>query len=113
MIRRFISQPLPPALPHGALPHGGLPHDLQRGHPTTIRLEGSRTQALETGRTRLLVAAMSLTLAFALNGWRLADLALMAEQHEPTLPPSLSQTTLETGPPENRHHTHVGDATPS
>ncbi|HEY9548886.1 MAG TPA: penicillin-binding protein 2, partial [Kiloniellaceae bacterium] len=84
-------------LPHGALPHGGLPHDLQRGHPTTIRLEGSRTQALETGRTRLLVAAMSFTLAFALIGWRLVDLGLMAEQHEPSLARSLSSDALETG----------------
>ena len=104
MIRRFISkplrQPLPPAMlplsPHG-LPHDLQPRDLQAGRPATIRLEGSRKQALETGRTRLLVAAMSFTLAFSLIGWRLVDLGLMVEQHEPSLARSLASDALETG----------------
>ncbi len=97
MIRRFISkplrQPLPPALPPGAQPHG----DFLDRRPGTIRLEGSRKQAIETGRTRLLVAAASFTLAFALIGWRLVDLGIMAEQHEPSLARSLSSDALETG----------------
>jgi cell division protein FtsI (penicillin-binding protein 3) len=100
MIRRFISkplrQPLPPALPPLS------PHDLMGGRPAairpaTIRLEGSRKQALETGRTRLLVAAMSFTLAFTLIGWRLVDLGLMSAQHEPSLARSLASDALETG----------------
>jgi cell division protein FtsI (penicillin-binding protein 3) len=100
MIRRFISkplrQPLPPALPPGS--HHDFPHrDLLGGRPGTIRLEGSRKQAIETGRTRLLVAAASFTLAFALIGWRLVDLGIMAGQHEPSLARSLSSDALETG----------------
>jgi cell division protein FtsI (penicillin-binding protein 3) len=101
MIRRFISkqlrQPLPPALPRDPQQRD-LPHcDLMGGRPATIRLEGSRKQALETGRTRLLVAAASFMLAFALIGWRLVDLGLMAGQHEPSLARSLSSDALETG----------------
>ena len=96
MIRRFISRPLRQALPP-ALPQDLQPRDLQGGRPATIRLEGTRKQALETGRTRLLVAAMSFTLAFSLIGWRLVDLGLMAEQHEPSLARSLSSDALETG----------------
>lgn len=100
MIRRFITrplrQPLPPALPQD-LRHDLSHRDLMGGRPTTIRLEGSRKQALETGRTRLLVAAMSFTLAFSLVGWRLVDLGLMADQHEPSLARSLASDTLETG----------------
>jgi cell division protein FtsI (penicillin-binding protein 3) len=96
MIRRFISRPLRQALPP-ALPHDLQPRDLQGGRPATIRLEGTRKQALETGRTRLLVAAMSFTLAFSLIGWRLVDLGLMAEQHEPSLARSLASDALETG----------------
>src|SRR3546814_7964640 len=102
MIRRFISkplrQPLPPVLPAaaGRLPLD-LPHrDLMGGRPA-IRLEGSRKQVLETGRTRMLVAAMSFTLAFALIGGRLVDLGLMSTEHEPSLARSLASDALETG----------------
>ena len=84
MIRRFISKPL-----HQPLPPA-MPRDLQGGRPDVVRVDGTRKQALDTGRTRLLVAAMSFTLAFALIGWRLVDLGLMAEQHEPSLARSLS-----------------------
>ncbi len=96
MIRRFISRPLsrplPPAMPRDL--HGG---DLQGGRPAIVHVEGSVKQALDTGRTRLLVAATSFALAFALIGWRLVDLGLMAEQHEPSLARSLSSDALETG----------------
>jgi cell division protein FtsI (penicillin-binding protein 3) len=40
---------------------------------------------------------MSFTLAFSLIGWRLVDLGLMAELHEPSLARSLASDTLETG----------------
>src|SRR3546814_19627535 len=86
--------------------------DLQRGHPPTIRLEGSRTQALETGRTRLLVAAMSFTLAFALIGWRLVALGLMAEQHEPSLARTLSSDALDAGRADIVDPNGVGLPTP-
>src|SRR3546814_1939373 len=102
MSRRFSSKPLPPPLPPvlpaaaGRLPLD-LPHrDLMGGRPA-IRLEGSRKQVLETGRTRLLVAAMSFTLAFALIGGRLVDLGLMSTEHEPSLARSLASDALETG----------------
>jgi len=118
MIRRFIArtlrQPLPPAAPAGDvylrdLPRRDLPRrdlngrDLMGGRPVgmgtaTIHLEGTRKQALDTGRTRLLVAAMSFTLAFSLVGWRLVDLGLLsAGAHEPSLARSLSSDALETG----------------
>src|SRR3546814_6900840 len=100
MSRRFSSkplpQPLPPVLPAaaGRLPLD-LPHrDLMGGRPA-IRLEGSRKQVLETGRTRLLVAAMSFTLAFALIGGRLVDLGLMSTEHEPSLARSLASDRSE------------------
>jgi len=106
MIRRFISkplrQPLPPAMPRD-LHARELPHyDLMGGRPVnlrsaTIRLEGSRKQALETGRTRLVVAAMSFALAFTLIGWRLVDLGLLSTEHEPSLARSLASDALETG----------------
>ncbi|MGF1629671.1 MAG: peptidoglycan D,D-transpeptidase FtsI family protein [Kiloniellaceae bacterium] len=96
MIRRFISKPLRQPLPP-ALPQDLRARDLQGGRPATVRLEGTRKQALEIGRTRLLVAAMSFTLAFSLIGWRLVDLGLIAEQHEPSLARSLSSDALETG----------------
>lgn len=113
MIRRFITrtlrQPLPPAAPAGEIYLRDLPRrdlngrDLMGGRPAsmglaTVRLEGTQKQALDTGRTRLLVAAMSFTLAFSLIGWRLVDLGLMsAGQHEPSLARSLSSDALETG----------------
>ena len=102
MIRRLISkqlrQPLPPAKPEGDLYVRALPKgDLSGGRPRVVRVDGATKQALDTGRTRLLVAAMSFTLAFSLIGWRLIDLGLMAEQHEPSLARSLSSDALETG----------------
>jgi len=100
MIRRFISRqlhkPLPPAAP-ADMPRGLTGSDLQGGRPPIVRLEGTTKQALETGRTRLLVAAASFALAFSLIGWRLVDLGLMAEQHEPSLARSLTSDELETG----------------
>ncbi len=96
MIRRYLvrsqSKPLPPATP------ADLPSfDLQGGRPAELHLEGTRKQALETGRTRLLVAAVSFALAFSLVGWRLVDLGLMTDRHEPSIARSLGSEGLETG----------------
>ena len=96
MIRRYLvrahSKPLPPATA------ADLPSfDLQGGRPADLHLEGTAKQALDVGRTRLLVAAMSFALAFSLIGWRLVDLGLMADRHEPSIARSLSSDRLETG----------------
>ena len=40
------------------------------------RIEGTRKQAMETGRNRLLVTGVILTLAFAAIGVRLVDLTV-------------------------------------
>ncbi|WP_420349756.1 peptidoglycan D,D-transpeptidase FtsI family protein [Pelagibius sp.] len=96
MIRRYLvraqSKPLPPATP------ADLPSfDLQGGRPAELRLDGTRKQALEIGRTRLLVAAVSFALAFSLIGWRLVDLGFMTDRHEPSIARSLGAEGLETG----------------
>ncbi len=96
MIRRSLvrsqSKPLPPATP------ADLPSfDLQGGRPAELRLEGTTKQALDIGRTRLLVAAVSFALAFSLIGWRLVDLGVMTDRHEPSIARSLSPDGLETG----------------
>ncbi len=96
MIRRYLvraqSKPLPPATP------ADLPSfDLQGGRPAELRLEGTTKQALDVGRTRLLVAAISFALAFSLIGWRLVDLGMMTDRHEPSIARNLSPDGLETG----------------
>ncbi|MGD1879385.1 MAG: peptidoglycan D,D-transpeptidase FtsI family protein [Kiloniellaceae bacterium] len=95
MISKPLRQPLPPL--HDRQPFDLPTRNLTGNRPATVRLDGTLKQALETGRTRLLVAAMSFTLAFSLIGWRLVDLGLMADGHEPSLARSLSSDTLETG----------------
>ncbi|NIA68619.1 penicillin-binding protein 2 [Pelagibius litoralis] len=96
MIRRYFvrsqTKPLPPATA-AELPS----FDLQGGRPVELRLDGTAKQALETGRTRLLVAAVSFALAFSLIGWRLIDLGLMTDRHEPSIARDLSSGGLETG----------------
>ena len=49
------------------------------------QMEGIRKQALETGRNRLLVAGMVMTMAFAAVGARLVDLAVLGGGSEPRL----------------------------
>ncbi len=49
------------------------------------RIEGIRKQALETGRNRLLVTGVILTLAFSLIGVRLVDLTVFKAGNEPRL----------------------------
>lgn len=43
-----------------------------------VALDGSTAQALETGRTRLLVAGMMFAVAFLVIGWRLVDVAVLS-----------------------------------
>jgi cell division protein FtsI (penicillin-binding protein 3) len=49
------------------------------------QMEGVRKQALETGRNRLLVTGMVMTMAFAAIGARLVDLAVLEGGSEPRL----------------------------
>ncbi len=49
------------------------------------QMEGMRKQALETGRNRLLVAAMVMTMAFAGIAGRLVDLAVIEGGYEPRI----------------------------
>ncbi len=49
------------------------------------RIEGTRKQAMETGRNRLLVTGVVLTLAFAAIGARLVDLTVFKSGGEPRL----------------------------
>ena len=49
------------------------------------RIEGARKQAMETGRNRLLVTGIVLSLAFAAIGVRLVDLTVFQAGGEPRL----------------------------
>lgn len=70
---------------------GGLPPG---GERVFVRVQGHRKQALETGRTRLLVAGLVFACAFSVIGLRILDLAAlsgapapMAARHEAAAPP--------------------------
>ena len=76
MIRRK-ERPPAPELQHPC----GL--DLGGRDNVRLRLEGSTKEAMETGKTRLLVAFAVFALAFAVVGLRLVDLALLSEAKEP------------------------------
>jgi len=52
---------------------------------TRVRVEGVAAQALETGRTRLLVAGVVFALAFTAIGWRLLDIAVLTQGFEPRI----------------------------
>lgn len=52
------------------------PADLP-GRPTFARLEGAEREALEVGRTRLMVTGMMFTLVFGVLGLRIMDLTLL------------------------------------
>ncbi len=62
------------------------------------QMEGIRKQALETGRNRLLVAGMLMTMAFAGVAGRLVDLAVLEEGYEPRT----SQSTPSVMPASGR-----------
>ena len=53
------------------------------GKEHTQRLEGATKQAIETGRTRLLVAGAIFALAFSTISVRLADITVLQQGHEP------------------------------
>ena len=67
------------------------------GESARVALDGIAAQALETGRTRLLVAGVVFALAFMVVGWRLIDLALLTQGNEPSLARATSTAPLATG----------------
>ena len=50
-----------------------------------IEMEGTAKQAIETGRTRLVIAGAIFALAFAIVGARLVDLAMLTDGNEPRI----------------------------
>ena len=58
-----------------------------RGGPT-----GRAAEALETGRSRLVVTGLVISMAFAALGWRVVDLTLFTDRAEPRLARSVSPT---------------------
>ena len=53
------------------------------GKEHTMRLEGAMKQAIEVGRTRLLVAGALFAIAFSAISVRLADITVLQQGHEP------------------------------
>ncbi len=60
-------------------------------------VDGSGAQALETGRTRLLVAGMVFALAFIVIGWRLVGIAAFAPGGEPRIAVTPPAPAFESG----------------
>ena len=73
MIRRRKTSSHRKPLPAVALRHG------------RIEMEGTAKQAIETGRTRLVIAGAIFALAFATVGARLIDLAILIDGNEPRI----------------------------
>lgn len=65
--------------------------------PTPIKLDGVSKMALETGRTRLLVAGFLFALAFLAIGLRLVDLGLLREGGEPLVARSETSQPFNAG----------------
>ena len=61
-----------------------------------IRLDGMTKQALETGRTRLLVASLLFAAAFLIVAGRLVSVALFSSGGEPSIAEAPRATQLET-----------------
>ena len=61
-----------------------------------IRLEGAAKQALEVGRSRLLVASLLFAVAFLIIAGRLVSVALLTEGREPRLAGTPTPAALET-----------------
>lgn len=74
-----------------------------RDAPAPIQLEGVGKMALETGRTRLLVAGFLFALAFLAIGLRLVELGLLSEGGEPRVAHN------ETGQPFNAGRADIVD----
>ncbi len=64
---------------------------------TFVSLEGSAKQSMETGKTRLVIAALIFTVAFCAIGYRLFDLAVLTQGNEPRLADTAADAPLETG----------------
>jgi len=62
-----------------------------------VRLDGPTRQAIETGRTRLLVTGATFAIAFAVVGFRLVDVTLLKFGNEPRIAQSHRGTALKTG----------------
>ena len=60
-------------------------------------MDGGGAQALETGRTRLLVAGMVFALAFIVIGWRLVDIAAFSPGGEPRIAATPPAPAFESG----------------
>jgi len=80
-----------------AIPAARPQPDLPAGPPQPIKLEGVSKLALETGRTRLLVAGLVFALAFLAIGLRLVELGLLGEGGEPRVARSETGQPLNTG----------------
>ena len=94
----------PPGRPdRRAIPAAQPPPSPPAGPPQPIKLEGVGKLALETGRTRLLVAGLVFALAFLAIGLRLVELGLLREGGEPRVARS------ETGQPFNTGRADIVD----
>jgi len=91
----------PPLTP--TRPWADLAAPQSRDSPAPIKLDGVGKMALETGRTRLLVAGFLFALAFLAIGLRLVELGLLREGGEPRVAHS------ETGQPFNAGRADIVD----
>ena len=73
------------------------PREQPRQRLGSVQLEGSVKQALETGRTRLLVAGTIFALCFTVVGARLTELSLITRGNEPSIAQEATPSQLETG----------------
>ncbi|MBC6406221.1 MAG: penicillin-binding protein 2 [Rhodospirillales bacterium] len=71
--------------------------DLRPGNGAVHRMESRKKQALETGRSRLLVAGVGFALAFFLVASRMVELAVAPLAREPSLAASQVGDRLDTG----------------
>ena len=62
-----------------------------------VRLDGPTRQAIEAGRTRLLITGATFAIAFAVIGFRLVDVTVLKHGKEPRVAQSHRGTSLKTG----------------
>lgn len=67
------------------------------GSRAPIHLEGTVKQALDTGRTRLIMAGCLISLAFVAVGGRVIELSALRDHSEPTVPTAAADAALQTG----------------
>ncbi len=67
------------------------------GPAARIRFDGVAAQAMEVGRTRLLVAGVIFALAFAAVAWRLVDVSLLTGGYEPRIAGTADTPRLQSG----------------